>query len=411
MESSSKKFAILKSFFTYAVFLSLAIACSHKTVLTTSNTPASFQRFSSKKMKSNYVLDSEVIISIHNQNGQPVVQVDLPHSRGCQVTLDQEYPGFVYPEHITNSLDKIDPVVFVLKYDARCLAEKKQAYGEQTLNVPMTNKIDLYAQVIDAKLPQFKKDFESGNLKIAICRFWECSELISFKDGLTPSIFFRSEFQPPQYFDLKLGEEKKIRSDVPLVEAIYGPPISVCDGRIKQAPTLTFAMFLPSLAKKLAASHQSFESDDRYIFKFYKGNIISKLKSEELAKSGEVFCSLRIIELKSSAAKNLKVKTSVFESFEFAPIQAIAYASNLGATFYSEADKNMISTQYFTRTFELYGTVTQNSISVSGGFCSTPHGDSPMGRQVLVGDIVENIPGISLTTNYAVFSSDDKPKQ
>ncbi len=371
---------------------------------------ASLQRFSLKKSRSNYVLDSEVMMSFKNVRGRPVIQVDLPHSRGCLVSLDEEYPGYSYPEHIANSTEKIDPVVFVLKYDSRCLIDKRQAYGEQTLNVPMTSQIDLYSQITDAKLPLFKKDFESGSLKISICRFWECSEIISYKDSLSPTIFFRSEYQPPQQIDLKLAEEKKIRADVPLVEAIYGPPISVCDGRIKQVPTLNFALFLPSLSRKAAVNHQSFETDDRYIFRFYKGEIISKMKSEELAKNGEVFCSLRIIEQKPIPEKKAKKKVKPPESFEFAPIQAVAYASNLGATFYSEADKEMSPTQYFSRTFELYGSVTQQNLTISGGFCSTPHGDSPTGRQALVGDIIEHIPGVSLTTNYPAFYSEEKAK-
>ncbi len=386
----------------YGSLLTLTAACMHQSA--PNQTDSADFRFYPKKVKANYVLDSEVTMGIKNEKGKPILQVDLPHSRGCQVTIDEEFPGNIYPEHITNAIEKIDPVVFVLKYDSKCLAEKNHIYGEHTLSVPLSNQIDIYGQIIDAKLPQFKKDFESGNVKIAVCRYWECSNLISYKDSLTPLTFFHTEYQPPQFFDLKLGEMKSIRADVPLVEAIYGPPVSVCDGRIKQAPTLNFALFLPSLPKKLAANHQSYAGDDRYIFRFYKGNIVSKEKAAELAKSGQVFCSLRIIEQRDKTVKKPKEKTDS-DTFDFAPIQALAYASNLGATFYSEADKALISTQFFSRTFELYGTLAEQNVIVSGGFCSTPHGDSPMGRQVLVGDIVEHIPGVTLTTNYPAFYS------
>ena len=210
----SKNSGVLKQIFYCGFFLSLSTGCVHQVASNDANT---ILKFSPKKVKANYVLDSEVIMEIRNEKGRPIIQVDLPHSRGCQVTVDEDYPGYIYPEHITNSTEKIDPVVFVLKYESKCLAEKNHTYGEQTLNVPWSSRIDLYSQVIDSKLPQFRKDFESGNLKIAVCRYWECSELISFKDTLQPLTFFRSEYQPPQFFDLKLGEEKKIRPDVPLV--------------------------------------------------------------------------------------------------------------------------------------------------------------------------------------------------
>ena len=98
--------------------MSLSLSCVHPSTSPTA-TPT-LQRFSSKNLKANYVLDSEVMMSIKNLKGRPVIQVDLPHSRGCQVTLDEEYPGVVFPEHITNSPEKADPIVFVLKYDSHC---------------------------------------------------------------------------------------------------------------------------------------------------------------------------------------------------------------------------------------------------------------------------------------------------
>ncbi len=388
------------SFLKYLVFLSLPLfSCTHQKLI--SKDLSQTQRFNVKDKSNYYVLDSEVTLSIASVKGQPVIQVDLPRSKGCQVYMDEQYPGYVYPEHITNNLEKLDPVVFVLKYESRCLEDRLHTYGQQIPLTPITSQINLYNQVMDSKLAKFKSDFESGNLKIAVCRYWDCSELISFKDSLQPKIFFRSEYRPPQIVDLKLSEMKPIRNDVPLVEAIYGPPVPVCDTRLKQPPTLSLSLFLTSMPKKMASSHQEFPEDNRYIFKFYKGQLISKEKADALAKNGEVFCSLRVIEAKAPNKKPA-------DSFDFAPIQAIAYASNLGATFYNETDKDLVLTQYFSRTFELYGQITQNQISLSGGFCSTPHGDLPSGRQVLVGDIIENIPGVSLTTNYPQFYSNSK---
>ncbi len=373
------------------VFFGLLTSCSHQGL-----SDGATNRFSSKKIKAEYVLDSEVTMTISNTKGRPIIQVDLPHSRGCQVWIDQDYPGNVYPEQITNNVEKIDPIVYVLKYDSRCMKDKMITDGTQYPSTPMTSQIDLYAQIIDSKLPQFKKDFESGNLKIAVCRFWDCSELISFNDSLKPMTFYRSDYQPPKFVDLSLGEAKPIRSNIPLVQAIHGPPVDVCDGQIKQFPTLSFTLFLPSLSKKLVSSSSGTATDTRYIFRFHKGQLISREQGDELARKGEVFCSVRVVEQKSP-------KAAAVESFEFAPLQAIAFASNFGATYYSEKDGDLLATRYFSRTFELYGNINQQNFAVTGGFCSTPKGDLPSGRQVLVGDIVENIPGVSLLTNYPPF--------
>ena len=347
-------------------------------------------------MKAEYVLDSEVTMTIGNAKGRPIIQVDLPRSRGCQAWIDETYPGNVYPEHITNNTEKIDPVVFVLKYDSRCMKQNLIVNGPQVPPTPLTSQIDLYAQIIDSKLPQFKKDFEGGNLKIAVCRFWDCSELISYADSLKGTIFFRSEYKPPQLIDLGLAESKPIRMDVSLADAIHGPPVAICDGHIRQYPTLSFTFFLPSLPKKMAATHSTNGEDNRYIFRFHKGNLITKEQSDQLAKKGEVFCSIRIVESKKS-------KFAPTDSFDSAPSQAIAYGSNFGATYYTEADKDLFATHYFSRTFELYGNLTQQNFTLSGGFCSTPYGDLPGGRQALVGDIIEHIPGVTLLTNYPGF--------
>jgi hypothetical protein len=385
---------------TFMGLLSLSLfSCSHQKL---SSSPVAFhaERFHPKE-KSNYVLDSEITLSIANVKGHPIIQVDLPRSNGCQIWLDQEYPGVVYPEHITNNVEKLDPMVFVLKYESRCMNERRATFGDQSPLMPHTSQINLYNQIIDSKLEKFKSDFESGILKIAVCRYWECSDLISYQDSLQPKIFFRSEYKPPQTIDLKLAELKPIRNDVPLVEAIYGPAGSVCDGRLKQGPTLAMSLFLSSMPKKLASSHQEFPNDYRYIFKFYKGQLITKEKANALAQAGEVFCSLRVIETKSKSAQPI-------DAFEFAPIQAIAYASNLGATFYNESDKSLLLTQYFSRTFELFGKITQNQITLSGGFCSSPHGDLPNGRQIFISDLIEHIPGVTLSTNYPGFYLNSK---
>lgn len=354
------------------------------------------------KPESSFVLDSEVIVYTKIENSKPVIDIQLPHSRNCPVYLAQDYPGYIYPEFINNSVEAEEPLVFVLHYDHNCMSEVQKKMGEQRAFEPITSRIDLYSQIRDEKDKEFKEKFLQGKIKISICRYFECSPLVGINEFRNPSLIFKTEFIPPKLISLNLNVLKKINPKTSLADAVFGTRASVCEGVLQQRPTLIMSLLSSPIDLKNAWSKQEFDLDTRYILRFYKGKIINRSEMVDIMKRGEVFCSLRVHVPKFKNIPNEKMAKK--NKINMVILDTKIVRSSVAPSFYRKEDQDLLAFQYFSRSFELAEAdqikFANQTAYISGGFCSSPNEDKASGREVRIQDIYDNIPGVEIQTNF-----------